>query len=78
MEVVHANMDVRDSSTSHFEGIPIALPDAGRTLAEFRTKEAGEVLRRFGNKAPATAAAKAAADDTEAADLRHKLKTQLS
>ena len=74
MEALRATMDVRDSSTSHIDGIPLALPDAGRTLAEFKTKEAGDTLRRFGTKAP-TGAAKAAEDDTEAAELRRKLKT---
>ena len=75
MEALRSNMDVRDSSTSHVEGIPLALPDAGRTLAEFKTKEASEVLRRFGSKAPTTPAAKAAADELEVENLRRKLKT---
>ena len=74
MEALRATMDVRDSSTSHIDGIPLALPDAGRTLAEFKTKEDGETLRRFGTKTP-TGAAKAAEDDKEAAELRCKLKT---
>ena len=75
MEALRSNMEVADTSTSHVEGIPLALPDAGRTLAEFKTKEASEVLRRFGTKAPATPAAKAAAENSDAADLRRKLKT---
>ena len=76
MEALRANMNVRDFSTltSHIDGIPLALPDAGHTLAEFKIKETGETLRRFGTKAP-TGAAKAAEDDKEAADLRRKLKT---
>ena len=66
MEALRSNKEVAHSSTSHVEGIPLALPDAGRTLAEFKTKETSEVLRRFGTKVPVTAAVKAAADDTEA------------
>ena len=75
MEALCSNMEVAHTSTSHVKGIPLALPDAGRTLAEFKTKEASEVLRRFGNRAPVTAAAKAAAETNDTADLRRKLKT---